>query len=268
MSLPLFQALERLDPHLRDPVRVQRWAGGSCNRVFRLTDAERSLALRLNRADTDRLGVNRTRETDILKALQGRPWAPEVVAIDPEGLLTAWVEGQPPASGEKTDLDWLIQALTEVHAETPEVGTLNMADQIRRLMEHGPPLESDIAETLHRHCYDYRLPASLTLCHHDWHPGNFVVGPSGWVLLDWEFAALGDPVMDAAAACQGFGFDTAQIELLTRRLSLDEDRLQQALCLMEAVALVWYRANPESAQQADASAEAWFQRWGTVRFRR
>ncbi|GGX39431.1 phosphotransferase [Saccharospirillum salsuginis] len=266
MSLPLFQALDRLDDHLKDPVRIQRWAGGACNRVFRLTDAERTLALRLNRADTDRLGVVRRRETDILKTVQGRPWAPEVVAIDDDGLLTAWVEGQSPASGDKTDLDWLVQALTEVHAETPDVGVLNMAEQIRHLMEQGPPLESAIAQALHRHCDAYRLPASLTLCHHDWHPGNIVTTRRGWVLLDWEFAALGDPVMDVAAACQGFELDAAQIEHLAGRLTLDEDRLRQALCLMEAVALVWYRANPESAQQADASADAWFQRWSDVRF--
>ena len=266
MSLPLFQALDRLDEHLKDPVRIQRWAGGACNRVFRLADAERSLALRLNQADTDRLGVDRRRETDILNAVQGRPWAPEVVAIDNDGLLTAWVDGQPPASGEKTDLDWLAQALTEVHAESPGVGTLNMADQIRHLMEQGPPLESTIAQALLRQCDDYRLPGSLTLCHHDWHPGNIVVTNRGWVLLDWEFAALGDPVMDVAAACQGFELDAAQIEQIAHRLVPDENRLRQALCLMEAVAMVWYRANPESATDGQASAEEWYRRWGSVRF--
>lgn len=266
MSLALFQALARLDDTLDDPLRIRRWAGGACNRVFRLDTAARTLALRLNQTDSGRLGVDRRREADILKALRGRAWAPEAVSVSDDWLLTTWVEGSPASEGPDADLDWLARALAEVHSMAPDVAPLNMADQIRHLMAQGPRLDPEIESALLGHCDAYRLPERLTLCHHDWHPGNVILGSNGWVLLDWEFAALGDPVMDVAAACQGFQLDADQCRRLARTLGLDEYRFRQVQCLMAAVALVWYRANPESVPGDPPDAGDWYRRWKSIRF--
>ncbi len=262
MSLPLFQALDQLGNTVKDPLRIRRWAGGACNRVFQLKETECCLALRLNHADIDRLGVNRLREKAVLEAIEGQAWAPTVLSITNEWLLTEWEEGQVPASGSETDLEWLAGALRSVHSIAVSATPLNVAHQIEHLQEQGPPLESAIASALRAHCEAYRLPRSLALCHHDWHPGNLVVSDDRWVLLDWEFAALGDPAMDVAAAAQGFGLTDAQLEYLAAELGISTQRTQQARCLMEAVALLWYRANPSAATGSPPSAEDWYRRWG------
>lgn len=264
MSLPLFQALERYDAHLRGPIRVQRWAGGVCNRVFRLSDADRILALRLNEPDSNRLGVDREREATLLRTLQGQPWVPELVCVDEVGLLTGWVEGAAPELGEGMDINALISSLSRVHAQRPDVPSLNMADQIRHLLPQGPRLPEAIETELRRQCDAYPWPDTLTLCHHDWHPGNLVVHGDDWVVLDWEFAALGDPAMDAAAACQGFQLSDDQCQVVCRSLQLENHRFHRAQSLMEAVALVWYRANPQAGRGELPSLDTWFQRWGQV----
>lgn len=36
------------------------------------------------------------------------------------------------------------------------------------------------------------------LCHFDFHPGNVLVGPNGWIVIDWITAAIGPPTADLA----------------------------------------------------------------------
>jgi thiamine kinase-like enzyme len=44
-----------------------------------------------------------------------------------------------------------------------------------------------------------RLKRPKTICHNDLTPANFIIGPTGTVrIIDWEFAAMGDPLFDLA----------------------------------------------------------------------
>ncbi len=42
------------------------------------------------------------------------------------------------------------------------------------------------------------LPDGKTLCHNDFHPPNIIVADSGFVVIDWVSACLGDPVAEVA----------------------------------------------------------------------
>ncbi len=260
MSLALFQALDRLDSHWSGPVDIERRFGGETNRLFRLDTDEGAMALRLNRDNPAQLGLDRAREQAVLQVIEGQPFAPGILAQDADLLLTRWVEGKPPANGEETDVGALAATLEQVHAAPLPDYSLNIADQITHLLDYGPALESAVADALGARCEGYALPDRLTLCHHDWHPGNILATPTGWVLLDWEFAAAGDPAMDVAAAVSGFGLSPSQGAALSERLAIGPERFRQALCLMEAVAWVWYRAlDAESAPDG----WAWLERWGS-----
>ena len=39
---------------------------------------------------------------------------------------------------------------------------------------------------------------SYGVCHYDFHPGNVLVGPEGWVVIDWLTVASGPPAADVA----------------------------------------------------------------------
>lgn len=262
MQIPLFQALEQLETDLDNPVRVVRWPEGQCNRLYRLETARRTLALRLNHPDTESLGVDRAAERALLAALAGQDWSPAVVEAGDRWLLTEWETGRNPAGGAQTDLDALVRRLAAVHS-APAVGRpLNIARQIDYLRQRAPALPSRVDAALTARCDAYRWPERPVLCHHDWHPGNIIEHGNGWTLLDWEFAAPGDPAMDLAAASIGFELNERQRRVLAETFEIGDERLDRARCLMEGLALVWYRANPDLQSTPLPTPEDWLARWG------
>ncbi|PTY36034.1 hypothetical protein BGP77_01550 [Saccharospirillum sp. MSK14-1] len=262
MELALFQALEQVGERLPNALAAERWPGGLCNRLFRVTTDTGHYALRLNHPDSERLGIDRQREQQLLITLADQPWAPTPLSVQDHWLLTPWYDGASPAQGAHTDLAWLTTALMAVQSIEISGEPLNIADQIRHLHDYPNTLPPAFSQAVLKHCNDYQLPAQLTLCHHDWHPGNLAVTESGWVLLDWEFAALGDPAMDLAAVCSGFDLSEAQSLQLADVLDIRNDRLQQARAMMSALAIVWYSANPGLAPAGAPDADDWLVRWG------
>ncbi|MCH8533036.1 MAG: phosphotransferase family protein [Saccharospirillum sp.] len=259
------QALTHVLDHLKAPLstnlNVARLPGGLCNRLYRLTTAEGCFALRSNHPGSEQLGVDRELERRVLAAIAGQAWSPQVLECEAEWLLSRWVEGLPPAQGELTDLTQLLGLMQSVHAIQPEVSVLNMARRLEELVAAGPAWPEPAASGLALLLRQYELPERLCLCHNDWHPGNLLVTTDGWVLLDWEYAALGDPAMDVAAACQGFRLPEAQAAALAEALSVDLPRLNQARAMMEAIALAWYRLLSDQTGANGDSPDAWWLRW-------
>lgn len=265
MTLPLYKALEALQTKLGNPVSVTRWPGGECNRLYRLNAGNRTLALRLNHANPEQLGVNREAEQQLLEALAGQAWAPTTLEINEALLLSQWYFGSKPASGEQTDLETLTARIHCVQATNISAPTLSIAEQILRLKPRAPAWPAHIESALHQRCQAYRMPEARALCHHDWHPGNLIEQDAGWTLLDWEFAGLGDPAMDLASACLGFELSAMQSDRLRTAFDINEDRFLEAHCLMQALAVVWYQANPDvPAETEPPTPQSWFKRWGPV----
>jgi aminoglycoside phosphotransferase (APT) family kinase protein len=65
-------------------------------------------------------------------------------------------------------------------------------DVERRLQDPNPVVRY-VAHRLRR---DRPPPAPMTLVHGDWQPSNVLVGAAGHVVIDWEFARIGDPRED------------------------------------------------------------------------
>lgn len=262
MTLALFQVLEQLGSTLPDALSVERWPGGLCNRLYRITSADDQFALRVNHPDAEHLGVDREREKQILLSLADQPWCPRALAVNEHWLLTPWMPGAPPKAGDQADLAWLAEALSAVQAVEVPGPVLNIADQIRHLSHYAEHLEANFIAAVEQRCRDYQLPDRLTLTHHDWHPGNLMIDGADWVLLDWEFAALGDPAMDLAALCSGFELSDDQSRQLAEVMEIQPPRLAQAKALMAALAVVWYRANPSLAPADAPTSSGWLERWG------
>jgi thiamine kinase len=265
MTIALFEALNELKDTLPGPLAITAFPGGECNRMFRIRGSSNATALRLNHPDVPSLGVDRQREINILLNLSNESWSPKLIAACSRWLLCHWAPGEAARSGKDADLALLADALKQVHHHRPQGEPLNIADQIlvflEQLLEHAQSLPAHIDTLVRTRCNAYRFVKQPVLCHHDWHPGNLMLDGSQWTLLDWEFAAAGDPAMDLAGLCQGFALSSAQALKLAGQLSISPERLMQARCLMEALAMVWYRANPWLDKSDSASAEVWYDRW-------
>lgn len=261
MTIALFEALNELKDTLSGPLTITAWRGGECNRMFQIQSPSKKTALRLNHPQVPSLGVDRHREINILLNLSNEPWSPKLIAACPRWLLYHWAQGDAAQSAEAADLDALTEAIQQVHHHRPQGTPLNIADQIERLLKHAKPLPPHIHALLREQCDAYYFVRKPVLCHHDWHPGNLIINGPHWTLLDWEFAAAGDPAMDLAGLCQGFNLSQTQALRLARNLDIRPDRLRQAQCLMGAMAMIWYRANPMLATEDAPSAEQWFELW-------
>lgn len=261
MTIALFEALNEIKDTLPGPLSIRAWPGGECNRLFQIHSPSQLSALRLNQAPVPSLGVNRRREINILLNLSNEPWSPSLIAASPRWLLCHWAPGEPAASGADADLDTLTLALQQVHHHRPQGEPLNVAWQIMQLLKYAKPLPAHIHALLRERCDRYRFVRQPVLCHHDWHPGNLVINGPDWTLLDWEFAAAGDPAMDLASLCQGFELPEPRALALADNLGISAPRLLEARCLMSALAMVWYRANPWLANAATVNAEHWYNRW-------
>ena len=154
------------------------------------------------------------REAAALAAVAGRPWAPGVIRHEPGLLVTERVPGTPrdvAALGED-DARRLGAVLREVHdvrgapsgvrayregrirdAEAALAGTPDAG--LPRQVAGGPPAEG-----------------SLAFLHGDLVAANVLWPPEGGpVLVDWEFARMGDPAEDLAYLAELNGLPDATL---------------------------------------------------------
>lgn len=239
--------------------RIATISGGVCNELYRIDAKDGAYALRINNPRPERLGLDPEREARILDAIAKQPWAPDVLYHDDQVMLTRWVTGEAPVDGEMTRLNWLSNALQTVHLETGPLPTVDIPAQLHafatRCGEQADATQRHIDALLANH----HPSAHRVLCHHDWHPGNLIIGPSGWTLLDWEFAGLGDPVLDIGAAINGFRLPPKAVESLSQSSGYDVEQLEQGAGIMKALEIVWYAANPELKDDASAVLAHWLQ---------
>ena len=213
--------------------------------------------IRSNHPDSAQLGVDRERERRVLEAIRSRPWAPEVIHWSPERLVTRFVPGPHPASGQHTPLYTLAHYLRQVH-DTPvpeDIPTLDMRDTLRHLMARAAPLPDTLRQQVADLIRTWRPTGRRVLCHHDWHPGNIVVHRGHWVILDWEYAAVGDPLTDIASAALGFRLGEPGRRRLARLMGIANADLEAACTLMQAVNDLWsrvIRTLPVVTSRADA----------------
>lgn len=115
----------------------------------------------------------------VLDRIDG-PMLSDVIAgsTDVEGLASAW-----------TDLHLSLN--TRVVAGLPDL-VAGLADGIR-ISGLAPTVVGELLSLL-----DDLDDGRRALCHFDLHPGNVIVAPQGWVVIDWLTASSGPPDADFA----------------------------------------------------------------------
>jgi thiamine kinase-like enzyme len=190
-------------------VEVEPLGGGITNRNFRVECEGRAYVLRIGGKDTHLLGIDRRAEYQAASVAAELGVGPEVVAfVEPEGyLVTRFVEGAPVPPEE---------------IRRPEV--LRAAADLLRRVHEGPafPARFDpfrVVEAYRASALAYgvevpagyeeakavadRVEAALGLrpeapCHNDLLNANFIRGPDGIRIVDWEYAGMGDRFFDLA----------------------------------------------------------------------
>ncbi len=194
-------------------IRVERIAGLT-NANYRITvDGER-FVLRVSGQNTDRLGINRIHEAAALQAAEVAGIGPPIVAfIEPEGhLATRWVEGRHwKASEFRTPghVRLLTETVKRIHALPPNGAAFSPFQRVEVYLQTVrdcglclPEGFDNCLETMRAVKADQENDTShwLRFCHNDLVAVNylFIEAEQKIIVLDWEFAGLGDLYYDLA----------------------------------------------------------------------
>ncbi len=183
--------------------------GGITNRNFKVECDGRSYVLRIGGKDTHLLGIDRRAEHLAASVAASLGVGPEVVAfVEPEGyLVTRFVEGAPVPPEEMRQPDVLRETaalLRRVH-DGPRIpgrfDSFRVVEAYRAsAATHGVEVPGDyddakaVADRI-----EARLGRRLEVpCHNDLLNANFIRGPEGIRIVDWEYAGMGDLFFDLA----------------------------------------------------------------------
>ncbi len=224
------------------------------NTLFQATVDENPLILRINADEALAFGVCRHREAEILNHIQTYPWAPTILKNDWQGGWCLMKHHGSSSSSAKQQLDSRSHLLSAVHQwQTIALDNACHFDypslfQRYRAVFLATPESTKYLNLLDEMCLRINglptVPRCLT--HHDLHPGNLCVDGEKQVVLDWEYAGVGNPWFDAAALVSRFGLSIEQLSRLPAFTHLSAQQLQlglrEATWLANALEQLWYAA--------------------------
>jgi thiamine kinase-like enzyme len=180
--------------------------GGITNRNFRARLGGRDYVVRVHGANTDLLGIDRASERLAVQTAAGLGIGPELVAAPPGGLVTRFVEcaGLTP-EGVAEHLEAIAQALRRFHDSGLELANgfsvpALLTDYAEIVAARGGELPARYDETLAlvRRIADALPGGGPRPCHNDLLAGNIIhaLAEDRVMLVDWEYAGMGDPWFD------------------------------------------------------------------------
>ena len=232
--------------------------GGITNTNYRVDVAGEAFVVRVGTPGAEVLGIDREREYRCLVAASAAGAAPEVVYCRPaEGVLvTRFVPGRALASGETPPPEGVARVVQTMHryhngpAFPGSFSPFRTLDEYRSAARRrSAPLPSDIDglyAALARLEVALRPGGTLVRpCHNDlWGP-NLIDDGQRVVIVDWEYAGMGDPYFDLANfAIYHCPSDAADTALLRAYFGEVQSRQLARLKLLRAVAelreAMWY----------------------------
>jgi len=204
--------------------------GGITNQNYRVDIAGETFVLRVGGKGTHLLGIDRGRERTCTQIAAQLGVGAEVVhflaSASDEVLITRFIPGEgisPETAARPEMLRRIIDAVRRYHAGPDFPGTFSPFQTVRSY--HRLALEYNVA-------FPGTLPQVFSLmarieeavgplqqpepCHNDLLASNFIDdGHTIWI-LDWEYAAMGDPFFDLGNFAVNQSLDEEQCELLLR----------------------------------------------------
>jgi thiamine kinase-like enzyme len=211
----------RLEPELGDaPGPPRPLDGGITNRNFRVTLGADDYVLRLPGKGTELLGIDREAERAAQAAAAALGVAPEVVAFDEDErcLVTRFVEARPLEEGELREpglLEEVTRALRLIHSggslptrfSAWEVVAAYREAALERGAEIPPQFDDALAAAREIEPLMQGREHQAVPCHNDLLPANLLVDSHGLLVVDWEYAGMGDRYFDLANLSVNNGFE-------------------------------------------------------------
>ena len=209
-------------------IRAETLGGGITNRNVRVVVDRESYVIRLPGKDTDVLGIDREAERRATEAAAAVGVAPEVYAFlaDRGILITRFVEAEPLPPDQLEDRDVLadvVEAVRRIHAMGPLISSFDVFEVVQSYRtsaeERGAaipaPYDGSLAVAERIRAAFETTPRTRRPCHNDLLNANFLRADGRIVIVDYEYAGMGDVFFDLGnlSINNGLG-ETAQEWLL------------------------------------------------------
>jgi thiamine kinase len=261
------------------PFSQELIGGGSVNRAFLVRTRRGRFVVRLNENTSADPGLDREREIALHTAAAQAGIAPYIVyaAADRSCLITEFVEGRlwtPHYFSRMRDLRSLGARLRSLHAlpVPASVARFDPMAAARRYAEHivrHEPVEGVRinallergAEALGR---SQSAQRAACIVHCDLHHGNVLTADRVY-FIDWEYAQVGDPLLDLACILAYYPRSSGHGGLLLTAAGLDERGITEKMLselthVFNLLTYLWYRARrvlrpvPATDLQVESSA--------------
>jgi len=250
-----------------DPsIETVRLCGGSVNRSYSVFTPAGRFVLRLSQGPDAWLTTDRSVERELHRIAARALIAPRVVAADPDDwwMVTEYVTGRlwmEPDFANPQRLARLGDTLRRLHElPPPDIGRFDLLQAISRYAERVG------AEAAYRDwaAAAWRVSGAddrpLAILHHDLHGSNLIETTDRLVLIDWECAAVSDPLLDVACILSYHESARPYASRLLQHSGLENitsRQLAAAVWLFDLHIYLWYRERRlrRSATEAERDAE-------------
>lgn len=236
----------------RQPEVVSRLAGFSNDNYLVAADEHR-FVVRLNN-DSYELGVDRLLERQILTDIAGAEFAPRLAWWSEHSLVTGYIPAPHPADPEPQLLGELFRQIhgTAVSPHPP----LDPYEHLENYFHQLDSVPANIAAGYEALLATRPTPSGdLCLCHHDLLLGNVLAGDGSAIVIDWEYARLGDPAFDIAIVAHTYGYDDSAVAELLRAYGGGADlqeRIRHYRGLYSLVEICWWLLRGQDAASLTA----------------
>lgn len=267
-ELKLAEALSHVPGYIPgDPaVDMVRLCGGSVNRSYSVFTPAGRFVLRLSQGPDAWLTCDRSVERELHRIASKALIAPRIVAADSDDwwMVTEYVNGRlwmEPDFANPTRLARLGDTLRQLHMlGPPDIGRFDLLQALSGYAERvgAEPSYLDWAAAAWRVSGADERP--LAILHHDLHGCNLIETSDRLVLIDWECAAVSDPLLDVACILSYHESARPYASLLLQHSGLQDitsRQLAAAVWLFDLHTYLWYceRRLRRSATEAEREAE-------------
>lgn len=226
--------------------------GGGTNKGYYFENVHGRFVLRISGENAVHIGINRPAEFEALARASAAGLAPEIMHFYcPEGhLLTRWLDGVVldwPDMPKAEILPQVADVLRRVHCLEPTGYDFSPMSDINHRIARSRELGLNLQGNAQQHVDQaQRICTRLWcnpvrdrgLCHGDAYANNCMLSPKGLILIDWEFAGMGDIFYDISAASISCPAEQVQ-EFLHLYFGEQRDDAMEKLHAIRYVSWVW-----------------------------
>lgn len=226
MNSKLENILNRLPQEVRNEMTIQPLLGGMTNQSYRIDRGKETFVLRIFGEGTEQLGINRNSEricTEIVSqsgiGAQVVPWIP-----GEDLLVTRFISGTPLTVETAADprmMQRIVSSIKCCHEGPSFPGHFSAFKDIQTYYRLAtqyqvslPGLQSDTFDQLAQIEAVLKPIAQSKSCHNDLLAGNLIDDGETIRIIDWEYAAMGDPFFDLGFFATDNQLDDEQCEQL------------------------------------------------------